>query len=103
MKFTAIALHEEDNVAVVLCDVLNREEKAIVGGRQEREVEARDDIRFGHKIALRDIARGDVIRKYGRPIGVSTRDIQKGEHVHVHNVGGLRAGARSEERGEARP
>ena len=40
----------------------------------------------GHKYALRDIAKGENIIKYGNPIGHATCDIKKGEHVHTHNV-----------------
>ena len=40
----------------------------------------------GHKYALRDIACGENIIKYGNPIGHATADIKKGEHVHSHNV-----------------
>jgi altronate hydrolase len=40
----------------------------------------------GHKYADRDIQKGESIIKYGFPIGVATKDIKKGEHVHVHNV-----------------
>jgi altronate hydrolase len=46
-------------------------------------VEIRED---GHKYALRDIAEGENIVKYGMPIGHATKPIAKGEHVHVHNV-----------------
>lgn len=41
---------------------------------------------LGHKIAARDIAEGERVLKYGMPIGVATRAIAKGEHVHVHNL-----------------
>ena len=44
------------------------------------------DIPAGHKIALRDISRGEKIIKYGEVIGVAKEDIKKGEWVHVHNV-----------------
>ena len=40
----------------------------------------------GHKYALRDIAAGENIIKYGNPIGHATEDIKCGEHVHSHNV-----------------
>ena len=40
----------------------------------------------GHKYALRDIAAGENIIKYGNPIGHATQDIKCGEHVHSHNV-----------------
>ncbi|WP_439891270.1 UxaA family hydrolase [Ralstonia sp. 25C] len=41
----------------------------------------------GHKIAVRDIASGQPVHKYGQIIGVATAPIRAGEHVHVHNVG----------------
>jgi len=41
---------------------------------------------LGHKIAARDIHAGEKIYKYGVPIGSATRDIQAGEHVHLHNM-----------------
>jgi altronate dehydratase small subunit len=41
---------------------------------------------LGHKVALRPIAAGEKILKYGVPIGSATREIAAGEHVHVHNV-----------------
>ena len=40
----------------------------------------------GHKYALRDIAKGENVIKYGNPIGHATADIKAGEHVHTHNV-----------------
>ena len=40
----------------------------------------------GHKYALRDIAAGENIIKYGNPIGHATQEIKKGDHVHSHNV-----------------
>ena len=40
----------------------------------------------GHKFALRDIAAGEDIIKYGNPIGHATHDIRKGELVDHHNI-----------------
>ena len=40
----------------------------------------------GHKYAVRDIACGENVIKYGMPIGHATADIKKGEHVHTHNL-----------------
>ena len=40
----------------------------------------------GHKYALRDIAEGENIIKYGFPIGHAVQPIKKGEHVHTHNM-----------------
>lgn len=40
----------------------------------------------GHKFALRDIAAGENVVKYGMPIGRATVPIRRGEHVHIHNL-----------------
>jgi altronate hydrolase len=45
------------------------------------------DIPFGHKFAVKPIAKGAPVRKYGQTIGFATQDIPVGAHVHVHNVG----------------
>ena len=55
---------------------------------QDRMIEfpARSDIPIGHKVAIRDIAHGDTIIKYGVDIGRAVAAIGAGEHLHVHNV-----------------
>src|SRR5262245_50950857 len=40
----------------------------------------------GHKVAVREIKSGQPVRRYNQIIGFATKDIQPGEHVHVHNV-----------------
>ena len=35
---------------------------------------------------MKEIKKGEKVIKYGEPIGQATRDIKKGEHVHVHNI-----------------
>ncbi len=44
------------------------------------------DVRLGAKLALRAIARGEKIIKYGEPIGSATQDLQVGDYVHTHNM-----------------
>lgn len=46
-------------------------------------VEVRSD---GHKYALRDLACGENVIKYGMPIGHTTAAVKAGEHVHIHNT-----------------
>jgi altronate hydrolase len=58
-----LKIHKNDNVAVML-----------------------DGEKRGHKVALRDIAKGEDIIKYGYPIGHALEDIKEGEHVHTHNI-----------------
>lgn len=40
----------------------------------------------GHKYAVRDIAAGEKVIKYGFPIGVASHDIAAGAHIHSHNL-----------------
>ena len=47
---------------------------------------ARQDIPIGHKIALKDMAVGDTVIKYGIDMGKVVKPIQAGEHAHVHNI-----------------
>jgi altronate hydrolase len=78
----AVHLRPEDNVAVAARPLLPGEEFAFGG-----VVLAPDHrIGLGHKIAVRPIARGEAVRKYGQIIGFAGEDIPAGCHVHVHNV-----------------
>jgi altronate hydrolase len=52
----------------------------------ETRLRLRDDIPAGHKVAVRDIPEGAQVRKYGQAIGVATRPIAAGGHVHSHNL-----------------
>ena len=51
-----------------------------------RPVFMQQPLGLGHKLALRRIAASEKILKYGVPIGSATRDIEPGEHVHLHNM-----------------
>jgi hypothetical protein len=44
----------------------------------------------GHKIASKEIAKGEGIIKYGERMGHAVAPIAVGEHVHVHNILGDR-------------
>ncbi|HTW28592.1 MAG TPA: altronate dehydratase family protein, partial [Acetobacteraceae bacterium] len=50
-------------------------------------IAATDRIPAGHKVAIRPIAAGAPVRRYGQIIGFATQDIAPGRHVHVHNIG----------------
>jgi altronate hydrolase len=54
-----------------------------------RRVRLREAVPRGHKLALIDLPAGTEVRKYGQPIGLATRDIAAGEHVHEHNLSSL--------------
>ena len=82
----AIALSEKDNVATMIDKAERGEDVEVVIGGRRIIIIAEDEIPFGHKIALKDIKEGEKVIKYGEPIGRATRDIRKGEHVHIHNL-----------------
>jgi altronate dehydratase small subunit len=86
----ALRLSEKDNVATLLEDAAPGTEMLIRLGKETSAVNARESIPFGFKIAVTDIARGAAIIKYGETIGIASRDIKKGEMVHVHNLEGAR-------------
>jgi altronate hydrolase len=77
-----IQLHPDDNTCVAASDLPSGTRIEIDGA----ECITVDRIRSGHKIALRAIAEGDAVRKYGQTIGYATQPIPAGAWVHVHNL-----------------
>ena len=77
-----LRLSPHDNVAAVTSTIESGESMVIDGAA----VEVTSRIPTGHKVAMRAIAQGDKVLKYGTPIGSATRDIQPGEYVHTHNL-----------------
>ncbi|HEX9230817.1 MAG TPA: UxaA family hydrolase, partial [Jatrophihabitantaceae bacterium] len=75
---SVIRLHPSDDVAVARRD--------LTAGETLDGLTVREDVRRGHKVATRDVAAGEPVRKYGQVIGFATRDIAAGAHVHVHNL-----------------
>ncbi len=86
----AISLHPKDNVATLLANVNPGEEVQVLLGEATSNLIAGENLPFGHKLALKDIRRGENIIKYGEVIGQASRDIAVGAHVHFHNVESLR-------------
>lgn len=77
-----IALNDKDNVLVAM-GAVGPGEIALEKGAAITLTTA---VTLGHKVAARPIARGELVVKYGMPIGVATADIGAGDHVHVHNI-----------------
>jgi altronate hydrolase len=77
-----IQLHPADNVGVAACH-LEAKTQARAGGA---DVVVSQPVRLGHKIAIRPIAEGQPIVKFGQPIGVAAGAIAAGDWVHCHNV-----------------
>ena len=83
MTDNILIIHSKDNVAVAL-RTLGVGDLAVAKGREG--FLTLEEIPASHKIALRDITKGEEIIKYGEIVAVSTRDIKKGEWVHTHNL-----------------
>ena len=79
----ALQVDPADNVAVAAQDVPSGSPVEVHSGLTVTAAEA---IPVGHKLALCDIAAGDMVIKYGVPIGRASRDIPRGSHVHTQNV-----------------
>ena len=78
-----IQINPADNVIVALSPLAKGTAVAVPG---VGEVVAAEDIPQGHKMAVRAIAAGEDVVKYGLPIGHVTGDIQPGQWLHTHNV-----------------
>jgi altronate hydrolase len=83
-----LRLDLRDDVAVALRS-LERGERVKFG---DTLVEARQAIPYGHKIALRALPAGSIVRKFGWPIGALKSPVGPGDHVHEHNLATLLTG-----------
>lgn len=79
-------LQPTDDVATALTDLARGTNVRVASGAVVRDVVLEEDIRTGHKFAVRALATGLRIRKYGEFIGRTTRPVRAGEWVHVHNL-----------------
>ncbi|EAL7298520.1 UxaA family hydrolase [Campylobacter coli] len=77
-----IIVNEKDNVATAFRDFKKGEKVA--------NIELLNDIASGHKFALKDIKKDEIIIKYAEAIASASCDISTGEWVHIHNTAGIR-------------
>lgn len=82
LREIVISLHDGDTVGIA--------RRAIPAGTvlvdDARAIQVPVEVPAGHKVALAEARVGDAVRKYGQPIGVATKDIRVGDHVHSHNL-----------------
>ena len=77
---TTIRLHPDDTVVIARTTLMPGFELA-------PGILALDRIPAGHKAAVRPVAVGEPVRRYGQVIGFATQPIPAGAHVHTHNIG----------------
>ncbi len=79
----------KDNVGVVVVEDLRAGTKmqgVITETDASTEATANHDIPVGHKVALKDLKKGDTVIKYGEDVGVIKADAKRGDHVHTQNM-----------------
>ncbi|RWR27091.1 altronate dehydratase [Sinirhodobacter populi] len=74
-----IRIHPQDSVGIARTPIA-------AGTSLNDGIVALQDIPAGHKIALRDIAPGTELRRYGQIIGFASESIAAGAHVHTQNL-----------------
>lgn len=83
MNRRLLVMNGKDNVGVVL----ERADSGDTCTFRNDTIEIIEPIEFAHKVALSDIPEKGNVVKYGENIGYALKDIQKGQWVHVHNMG----------------
>jgi (2R)-sulfolactate sulfo-lyase subunit alpha len=83
-------LHEEkDSVAVVVVEGIEAGQNMnalILDDNRTITIKANAAIPIGHKVAVKAMAIGDTVMKYGTDIGKVVAAIAIGDHAHVHNI-----------------
>ena len=86
MMLNAMIVEPQDNVVVAIEPITKGDTVTYTYADGEKTLTALEDITIYHKLAARDILKGEPIVKYGEHIGLAARDIKAGEHVHCHNL-----------------
>ena len=85
--------NEGDQVGVAVQDVEPGPARLVyMDSERELELEVREQVPLGHKVALADLAEGAEVTEYGVRIGLTRGPIRKGDLVHVHNIVSARWG-----------
>ncbi|WP_102346582.1 UxaA family hydrolase [Bacillus sp. Marseille-P3661] len=85
-----VMMKPHDKVAIALDYIESGTSLEVVCQDKTFNVTIKDPIEFGHKFAVVPIKLGEDIIKYGEVIGVAVKDIEVGQHVHIHNLEGKR-------------
>lgn len=87
----AIKNHDSDNIVTVFGDAKKGDTVEIYDKKGNvTNLVVVNDIPYGHKAAILPIKVKEQVTKYGEEIGIATKDILVGEHVHVHNIDSIR-------------
>lgn len=82
----AMIIDLKDTVAVAIEQIAKGEDINYKVGDEVKTIKALNDVQIYHKLAIKDMVKGEPVVKYGEHIGLAANDIKIGEHVHTHNV-----------------
>lgn len=80
----SLRIHPEDSVMCVLEDAHKGD---TVETPEGEKIVLLEDIEFGHKVAIKDLKKGEPVIKYGEEIGYMLTAAPKGTWIHMHNMG----------------
>ena len=86
MQVNALMMDSSDNVVTGIKEIRAGEDIIYRDGEELHQIKAQQDIPFCHKAAIRDIAKGEMVIKYGETLGEVSEDIRTGCHVADHNI-----------------
>lgn len=86
-------IHAKDDFVGVATEDISKGEKVegvFMDTLKKFHIEACDNVPLGHKIALREMKKGEKVIEYGETIGEASQPIKAGAQVHVHNIKSMR-------------
>ncbi len=83
-------INTNDNVGTIVGDDAIVDTDIPIVGSMAAKLKVAEPVPYGHKIALMDLPARSPILKYGVVVGSLRSSVNKGEHVHSHNMESLR-------------
>ena len=82
-----IHLHPNDNVAIAKIALHPGMDIGVrLSSGEQQKLTITRDIPPGHKVSLKHLRQGDIVRRYGEVIGTASETVTPGEHIHTHNL-----------------
>ena len=80
-------IHPLDNVAIAKVELQPGKDIVVeLTSNGQKSLTTKQVIPAGHKVALFQLQPGDIVRRYGQVIGLASKEITPGEHIHTHNL-----------------
>ncbi|ETA81346.1 UxaA family hydrolase [Youngiibacter fragilis] len=86
----SVIMNEIDTVVTVTSKVSAGNDVGYIVNGKNNSIKAASDIPKNHKVAVRNVIKGNEVYKYGEVIGYATEDINIGDHVHENNLSSFR-------------